>query len=138
MKDDHDILLLDYNKTRLEDCVLRKALGTFHIVTMVSLSKLFDGCRVAALAILVVISLCLETAMVTGVDNADYYKLLGVSKDASEKEIKKAFRKLAVQYHPDKNPDPEAREKFEKIANGELIAYVSINIRVSSVIITWC
>ena len=49
----------------------------------------------------------------------DYYKLLGVSKDASEKEIKKAFRKLAVQYHPDKNPAPDARKKFEKIANGE-------------------
>ena len=50
----------------------------------------------------------------------DYYKVLGVSRDASEKEIKKAFRKLAVQYHPDKNSDPDARLKFEKIANGEL------------------
>ena len=51
----------------------------------------------------------------------DYYKVLGVSRDASEKEIKKAFRKLAVQYHPDKNSDPDARVKFEKIANGELV-----------------
>ena len=49
----------------------------------------------------------------------DYYKLLGVSRDASEKDIKKAFRKLAMAYHPDKNPDPEARKKFEKIANGK-------------------
>lgn len=48
----------------------------------------------------------------------DYYKELGVSRDASEKDIKKAFRKLAVQYHPDKNSDPDARVKFEKIANG--------------------
>ena len=51
--------------------------------------------------------------------SSDYYQLLGVPKDATEKEIKKAFRKLAVQYHPDKNPDPEARVKFEKIANGK-------------------
>ena len=51
----------------------------------------------------------------------DYYKLLGVSKTASDREIKKAFRKLAMDYHPDKNPDPESRKKFEKIANGKLV-----------------
>ena len=51
-------------------------------------------------------------------EDEDYYKLLGVPKTASEKDIKKAFRKLAMEYHPDKNRDPEARKKFEKIANG--------------------
>ena len=53
-------------------------------------------------------------------EEEDYYKLLGVPRTASAKEIKKAFHKLAMDYHPDKNPDPEARKKFEKIANGEL------------------
>ena len=46
----------------------------------------------------------------------DYYKILGVSKDASEKEIKKAFRRLARQYHPDVNPDDsQAEERFKEI-----------------------
>ncbi len=54
-------------------------------------------------------------------EETDYYKLLGISRDASNKEIKKAFRKLAIKYHPDKNPAPSAREEFEKIANGEIL-----------------
>lgn len=46
---------------------------------------------------------------------ADYYSILGLTKNATDIEIKSAFRKLAKIYHPDKNPDPNARQLFEHI-----------------------
>ena len=53
----------------------------------------------------------------TATDFKDYYSILGIDKKSSAEEIKKAFRKLAVKYHPDRNPDnKQAEEKFKEIS----------------------
>ena len=47
----------------------------------------------------------------------DYYEILGLSKSASDSEIKSSYRKLAMKYHPDRNPgDKKAEEKFKEIS----------------------
>ena len=45
----------------------------------------------------------------------DYYEMLGIARNATDEEIKRAYRALARQYHPDSNPDPDAEAKFKEI-----------------------
>jgi len=60
--------------------------------------------------VLAAASICISEA------KKDYYKSLGVEKGASSKQIKKAFRNLALKYHPDKNPDKDTTKKFQEVA----------------------
>ena len=53
----------------------------------------------------------------------DYYDVLGVKKDATKQEIKKAYRKLALKYHPDKNKEAGAEEKFKEISEAYAVLY---------------
>ena len=88
---------------------------------------------VAKLCMCSIVILVLHLSISLSKNTKDYYTLLGVSRDASTKDIKKAFRKLAMKYHPDKNPDEEAKKTFEEIANGNIIILiVCINLLIIS------
>jgi molecular chaperone DnaJ len=56
-------------------------------------------------------------------EKRDYYEVLGVSRDASREAIKDAFRHLALKYHPDRNKEPGAEEKFKEIAEAYAVLY---------------
>jgi DnaJ family protein C protein 25 len=71
----------------------------------------------APLLSLLLLLLLLPASNAIYCDEDDCYDLLGLKQDANASEIKKAYYKLSLKHHPDKNPDPESRKLFVKIAN---------------------
>ena len=71
---------------------------------------------VAKMRLYLVAVFCVSTLIAVVSASDDLYDILGVKRTASQKDIKRAFRKLAIKYHPDKNKDKGAEEKFQKIA----------------------
>jgi DnaJ-class molecular chaperone len=71
--------------------------------------------RVVPFVLVIVLLLCNCLQLV--VAGKDYYGILGVGRSASDAEIKKAYKKLSMKYHPDKNDSPNAQDKFIEVAN---------------------
>lgn len=68
-------------------------------------------------AVMVAVCILLITELI--LSRKDYYDILGVPKDATERQIKKAFHRLAMKLHPDRNKSPDAEAKFREVAEGE-------------------
>nr|XP_027105048.1 chaperone protein dnaJ 50-like isoform X2 [Coffea arabica] len=69
------------------------------------------------LIVILIFSLLIQPSISIYCDEDDCYDLLGVPQNANASEIKKAYYRLSLKHHPDKNPDPESRKIFVKIAN---------------------
>lgn len=90
---------------------------------VLSLSKTvflsFLGLEMATPQSVFVFAICILMITELILASKSYYDILGVPKSASERQIKKAFHKLAMKYHPDKNKSPDAEAKFREIAEGK-------------------
>jgi len=73
--------------------------------------------KLICISLFVVLLIHISKHSTEAIGNRNYYDVLGVDSKATDREIKKAFRKLALKYHPDKNPAFE--DKFREIAEGK-------------------
>lgn len=87
-------------------------------IILLSLPRLINAMATAPSALKFAVCVLMITEFILA--KKDYYEILGVPKDASERQIKKAFHKMAMKYHPDKNKSPNAEAKFREIAEGGL------------------